>query len=119
MNRLMEEFDVPSLDALAYKTIWALASLNKDKRLSAQYYSSVLLGGPRPVWGLWSAKSGKFVRFYGGRHEIEGAYPTLVWRRKVGTFQLLNLSEKSAEIRRTELAEMYQRRLPRFEEQGA
>ena len=51
--------------------------------------------------------AGKFVRFASSRAQIERAYPKLVWRRKMATWQCTDVENKSVVQRREELAQLY------------
>lgn len=108
----------PSVEnILAYKGIYVLNTVGKDGQLKATHYTCVLIGGPQPVWGVWSI-SGKFTRFYTFRSEIEKAYPQLVWRRKAARWEMSGVLDKSkTDHKRAELAEMYGRELPEKHDQ--
>lgn len=103
----------PDLEELrAFRGIHALCTVERGKKrlLKATHYASVLIGGPRPVWGVWTV-AGKFLRFYGSRHEIERAYPKLVWRRHMATWQCISTEDKNIAKRRMELETTYGKKL--------
>lgn len=107
----MNDFTQPHLDnILGYKTVYVLCSVGKTDKLKAVYYTSTLIGGSQPLWGIWSVGSGKFVRFADSKTAVARLYDHLVWRRKVGEYQLLSVSEKKAKARRLDLAETYGRK---------
>lgn len=99
------------LDILAYRGLWALCTTNKDDKLTATHLAAVLIGGPHPLWGVWTVEK-KFLRYAGSRTQIEEAYPTKVWRRKMATYQLVNWEHKSVGQRSDELRIKYGRTLP-------
>jgi hypothetical protein len=100
-------------DVLTYKGVWALCTTNKDgTQLKATHLAAVLIGGPSPLWGVFTIEK-KFVRYAGSRAQIEAAYPTKVWRRKMATYHLIDWEHKSVETRSVELREVYGRELPR------
>jgi len=103
----------PAEDVLrAYKSVWALCTTNKEGHaLKATHYACVLVGGPHPIWGVW-AITGKFLRFAAGRTELERTYPKLVWRKWMLTWQCVDITNKSVERRREELAIVHNRKLP-------
>ncbi len=108
LDELLPTAVAPELDPiLTYKGVWALCTTDKTgKVLKATHYCSVLVAGRDPMWGVWLV-SGKFVRFAGSRTQIENAYPRLVWRRKMATYQLIDTTDKSVETRRAEIATVY------------
>jgi hypothetical protein len=100
-----------SVEALrAYKSVYALCTVGKDKELKATHYAAVLVGGAAPTWGVWLV-NGKFQRFAGSRAQIERAYPKLVWRRKMATWQCTDVENKSVATRRSELEDLYGQRI--------
>jgi len=109
-------YHVPELGPiLAYKGVWALCTTNKDgDALKATHYASCLISGNRPIWGVWTV-AWKFLRFYGSRLDIEEAYPRLVWRRKMATYLLQDITDKSVAARRSELAQVYKKAVPEVE----
>lgn len=106
-------YQAPDLDPiLAYKGVWALCTVNqKTEELKATHYASCLIAGSYPVWGVWTVL-GKFLRFHGSRTDIEEAYPRLVWRRKMATWSLHDITDKSVATRRHELGAVYKKTLP-------
>lgn len=97
----------PEIESLrGYRSIYALCDVSKDNTLKAQYYASVLIGGPAPVWGIWTVQ-GRFVRFAGSRFQIEKAYKKLVWRRKMATWACTDYEDKTISQRRQELESLY------------
>jgi hypothetical protein len=96
--------EAPDLGAiLAYKGLWALCTTNKSGEvLKATHYASVIIGGPHPVWCVWTVR-GKIQRYFGSRGQVERAYPNLVWRRKMATWALHDPTDKPAAVRRHEL----------------
>ena len=103
---------LPELEELrAYKSIYALCTVVQAKgehqrQYRATHYACVLIGGPTPTWGVWSVR-GTFVRFASSREQIERAYPKLVWKRKMATWQCTDTEDKSIEKRRNEIEELY------------
>jgi hypothetical protein len=74
--------------AVVGKPVYALCTLNtKTRQLKAKYFTMMIHGGSQPLWGIWSMK-GQFIRYLTGRWSIEGAYPSLVWRRMSAQFDL-------------------------------
>lgn len=103
----------PDIELLrTFRGIHVLCTVEKGRKrsLRATHYASVLIGGPSPIWGVWTVQ-GRFLRFYGSRHEIEAAYPKLVWRRHMATWQCVDTEDKSIEKRRAELESTYGKKL--------
>lgn len=113
LDQLLPTATAPELDPiLAYKGVYALCTTDKSGRLlKATHYASVLVGGSSPLWGVWTVR-GKFLRFYSFRSQIESTYPKLVWRRKMATYSLIDITDKSVESRRAELETVYGRAIP-------
>lgn len=113
LSELMPTATAPELDPImAYKGVYALCTTDKSGHmLKATHYASVLVGGSQPIWAVWRT-SGRFQRFFSYRSEIEAAYPKLVWRRKMATWQLYDLTDKSIETRRAELETIYGKGVP-------
>ena len=106
-------FSVPDLDPiLAYKGVWALCTRGDDGLLKATHFTVVLVLGRSPIWGIWTV-DGKFIAFAGSRNQIERRYPHLTWRRRMATWQMADITDKSVEKRRAELKETYGKNLPR------
>jgi hypothetical protein len=104
-----ELMPVPPMGAImSYRGVYALCTTASDGRLKATHMAHCLIGGPTPMWGVWTV-AGRFQRFFTFRHEIERTYSKLVWRRWVGTWNLTNVSDKSAAERREELRRIYHR----------
>lgn len=102
--------------ALAFKGMYALCTINKQtQKLTAIYYCQCTIMGPAPIWTVWSAKTEKVVRLMGSKTQIEKAYSYLVWRRRMVTFQMIDMKNKSLEARRAELEHTYHKRLPKPE----
>lgn len=93
-------------DIMAYRGIHALCSVSKDNKLTATHYACCLVGGNHPVWAVWTVR-GKFLRFYTYKSDIEKAYPNLVWRRKMASWSLRDVSDHTPEQRRAELEKAY------------
>jgi hypothetical protein len=96
---------------LAYKGVHALCTVTKEKTLRATHYAACLTYGQNPIWVVYTA-AGKFVRFAGSRQQIEEAYPHLTWRRKMATWALHDVEDKSLEERRREISQRYGQELP-------
>jgi len=109
-------YRAPQLDPfLTYKGVYALCTTRKDGSvLKATHYACCLVQGVRPVWGVWTVQ-GKFLRFYPYKHSIAEAYPKLVWRRKMATWSLTDITDKSLETRRDELSKLYSKPMPKDE----
>ena len=92
---------------LAYKGVYVLSTINeRTKMLKGTHYACCLISGPSPVWGVWSI-SGRFIRFAASRHQIEEAYPKLVWRRKMASWTLRDVEDHTVKARITELEETF------------
>jgi hypothetical protein len=98
-------------DIQAYKSVYALCSVDRFGQLKATHYAAVLIGGPSPIWGIWTVQ-GKLIRFLGSRAKIEEAYPRLVWRRKMASWRCTDLTDKSVATRRAELESHYGKPTP-------
>lgn len=104
--RTLEKLTPPPLGAiLAFKGVYALCTLNKEGRLRATHFTACLLGGPDPIWGVYTIE-GNFVRFAARKAMVEAAYPKLVWRRQQASWSLANLHETDE---RKALRKMYKR----------
>lgn len=87
--------NVPNIQEIdVYRTVYLLCDINKDKRLRAIYYACVLSGGRSPTWGLFSVKTGKLMRFYGSRKQIEDDNPKKAWRVRAASWQLNRVSRE-------------------------
>jgi len=111
-------FAPPALsDVMAFRGLYALASTRSDKEsgktlLTTTHFASCLVFGPSPLWGVWTVQ-GKFLRFYGFRHEIAAAYPRLVWRRRMASWSLMAVDDLRPAARRVVLSERYHAPLPK------
>jgi hypothetical protein len=108
MERMMDD---TLKDLLAYKGVYALCTVGKERQLKATHYAACLISGQNPVWVIHTV-NGKFVRFAGSRAQIEEQYPKLVWRRRMATWTLTNAEHKPLPQRRQELAQRYKAKLP-------
>lgn len=78
----------------AYRTIYALTGLKlKTETLQATHYACVLSYGSKPLWGLFSAKTGDLVRTYWSRSAIERDHPRKIFRRMQATWTLQGVQE--------------------------
>lgn len=94
-------------DLLTYKGVHALCTLNqKTRELKASHYAILLVAGSQPVWGVWSVY-GKLKAFYGSKAQIAEAYPKLVWRRRMATWQVKDIVSKTVAARKQELRDRY------------
>lgn len=113
----------PLHDVMGFRGVHVLGDLRITEegraQLIARYYCSCLVQGRSPVWALYRASNGNFVRFYGYRTEIERAYPKLVWRRKMASWSLLAVDDLKPEARRRFLADKYQSEVPQPKESAA
>lgn len=105
-----DEFRVPPLGAMmAYRGVWALSELNpKTGWLRATHYATCLIGGPQPMWGVWSV-NGVFQRFFGAKSQIVEAYPRKAWRLRSATWNLIDIHKMDAAEKRTQMREIYHR----------
>lgn len=105
-----DEFLVPPLGAvMAYRGVHALSELNpKTGWLRATHYATCLIGGPTPMWGVWSV-NGVFQRFFGARSQIVEAYPRKVWRMRSATWNLMAVHKMDAAEKRKQMREIYHR----------
>lgn len=77
----------------AFKSIHTLNDVTKAKDangkavLKASHYCCVLIGGPQPVWGVWTV-GGKFVMFAPSRSWISQQYPGKAWTRVMASWLL-------------------------------
>jgi hypothetical protein len=98
---------------MSYKGIHALCTVTASKDggrvLRATHYACCLIYGSSPVWGVWTV-GGRFLRFASSRGQIADAYPNHVWRRKVASWNLEEVTEADVETRRARLAERYEAR---------
>lgn len=108
----------PTIESImAFKGIYVLNTIDRYGQLKATHYTCVLVGGPQPVWGVWTI-SGRFSRFFTFRSEVERAYPELVWRRKAARWQMAGVLEKQkTDDKRAELAYAYGAQLPEKHDQ--
>ncbi len=113
IDALTRPVSLPELnEIMTYKSVYALCTVNRiGQVLKATHFCCVLIGGSRPLWGVWLS-SGKHLRFASSRLQIAEAYPKLVWRRKMATWTLADMTDKSVESRRHELADRYGHRVP-------
>ena len=97
-------FNLQSFDA--YRTMWALCDIRRTDTgqvLNVSHFAVCLLHGRDPMWGLFSARTGKLERFYGQRYQIEAVFPKKVWRRKIGAWSLGQVED---EVPRSEIVRM-------------
>lgn len=80
-------------DVMAFRTIYALCDVSKDKGLKATHFVCVLSFGRSPIWGMFSVGTGKLTRFFGSRSDIEKAYPKKAWRTKQADWTLQRVHE--------------------------
>lgn len=101
-------------EVMSFRVMHALCDIRKGQ-LHSTHYACVLYGGNRPVWGIFSAATGKLLHYGGPRSQVEGHYPKKVWRVKEASWVLSHVSERipeyddriealKAEIRRLEAA---------------
>lgn len=103
------EFEPPPLDAvMAFRGVWALCQLNKQGMLRATHFTSVLSGGPEPLWGVWTV-NGNFQRFCTKRKRVAEAYPNHTWRHKQATWSLVAVHDMDESERRKQLSRLYGR----------
>lgn len=95
------KLETPPLgNIFAFKGVHALCLLSADNRaLTPHYFACCLAFGSNPIWGLWD-KQGRFVRFHGGRTEIENTYPYLVWRRIMARWEMVDLSKENEDLKK-------------------
>lgn len=96
---------------LSYKSVYALTTVVAKKgsdrdRLKATHYAVCLVNGRVPLWGVWTV-GGRFQRFFKSRQEIADEYPKLVWRRKMASWNLRDVADKTVELRVEELEDFY------------
>lgn len=105
-----ESLVVPPLGAiLAYRGVYALATVNKDTgRLRATHYATCLVGGREPWWGVWTV-NGVFQRFFSSKEQVQKAYPKLVWRRKNATWSMVRIDDMDAKAKKAELAVLFKK----------
>jgi hypothetical protein len=113
-------FAPPSLsDVMGFRGVHVLGTMRYDEdgraQLTASHYASCLVFGPRPLWGVWTA-AGKFLRFYAFKEEIAKAYPKLIWRRRMASWQLLAVDDLKADARRRFLGDKYKSPVPTQDE---
>jgi hypothetical protein len=85
---------------LGHRGVHILAQLTKDgTQLKGTHYAVVLIGGSHPLWGVWTI-AGRFIRFFGGKVEIEEAYPNHVWRRHPARWVFEDLAPRKTIDRR-------------------
>jgi hypothetical protein len=95
----------PELETLrAYRGVYVLCTVERGKprKLRATHYAMCLISGAKPVWGVWKI-TGAFLRFHGGKTEVERAYPRLIWKRHMASWQCVDMTDKSLAARRLEL----------------
>lgn len=73
---------------LVYRGLHVLCTVNKKMELTATHFALCLVGGPSPMWGVWTVSNSKFQRFFGFRSEIEDQYPNRVWRRVMAQWSM-------------------------------
>ena len=105
-------FTPPALaEIMSFRGVHVLGDLRVTPegrpQLIARFYCSCLIYGRSPVWAVYKASTGSFVRFYGYRSEIERAYPRLTWRRKMASWHLAAVDDLNPSRRRRFLAERY------------
>lgn len=105
-----DEFRVPPLGAMmAYRGVHALSDLNPTTGwLRATHYATCLVGGREPMWGVWSV-NGVFQRFFGSKAQIADAYKRKTWRLRSATWNLVDIHNKDASAKRSDMREIYHR----------
>ena len=71
-------FNLQQFDA--YRTLWALCDVRKHESgqvLNVSHFAVCLMPGREPMWGVFSARTGKLERFFSGRWQIEATFPNL------------------------------------------
>lgn len=114
------QFAPPSLsDVMGFRGVHILGTMRygDDGKavLTASHYASCLVFGPRPLWGVWTA-AGKFLRFYAFKEEIANAYPKLIWRRRMASWQLMAIDDLKPDARRRFLGDKYKSPVPKQDE---
>lgn len=80
----------------AFRVVWALCDIRRTSEasvLNVSHFAVCLHAGREPMWGVFSARTGRVDRFYAGRWQVEEAFPKKVWRRMVGTWSLGRVSD--------------------------
>lgn len=87
----------------AFKSIHVLNDVLKSHdeagrpRLKASHYACVLIGGPTPIWGIWTV-AGRFVMFAGSRHQIAELYPEKAWSTVMASWLLTDAESDFKDI---------------------
>jgi hypothetical protein len=90
----------------SYHGAWALSTVDKKTgRLKATHYAWVTCFGPHPLWVVYTVGR-KFVCYAGSKGQVADLYPSLVWRRTMMRWSLVDPTDHSIAKRREELADL-------------
>lgn len=93
-------------DIEGYRSVWVLATVNKENRLKGTHYAVCLMMGRPPTWGIFNI-TGKLLRYAHGRLSIQDMYPNHVWRRVPARWQFRTLHDVPKDEREKYLIEKY------------
>lgn len=97
--------------AEGYRGIWALSTVNAKGILRATHMTWIIVYGRQPIWVVYTV-AGKFVRYAGSRRGVEKAFPSLVWRRWMVRWAMIDAHNYSIDKRRDTFSTLVRTEVP-------